>query len=170
MARSSSAGSRAFGLEHVLRDAVWRPPTTGPPRQSCLAPSSACTPDESCVVTGGTSEWVARARPTASLPSFGRIVTSLDGRRQPRWREHTRHRSVELRPALTSNVMSPNLAQVIDGKKFMWDGTVYESQEAASKAMVAYQQDNFEVRLVEEPGTFLVYTRRVVKEVVVPSR
>ena len=75
-----------------------------------------------------------------------------------------------MRSILNEHPMSPNVAQVIDGKKFMWDGMAYESREAASKAMAAYQDDAFEVRLVEESGTCLLYTRRVVKEVVVPSQ
>lgn len=56
---------------------------------------------------------------------------------------------------------------VAEGKKFMWDGQLYDTREEASRAEEAYQNDHFEVRLVEEGGKFLVYTRRVVKEVVV---
>ncbi len=62
--------------------------------------------------------------------------------------------------------MNPNLALVSDGKKFMWDGRPYGTREEASRAKEAYQNDNFEVRIVEEEEKFLVYTRRVVKEVV----
>jgi hypothetical protein len=60
--------------------------------------------------------------------------------------------------------MSPNLATIIDGKKFMWDGQVYDSQEEASRARKSYQDENFEVWMVEEGEKFLVYTRRTVKE------
>lgn len=63
--------------------------------------------------------------------------------------------------------MSPNLAMINKGKKFMWDGQLYATREEASGAETSYQNDNFEVRLVEEEGKFLVYTRRMVKEVVV---
>ena len=63
--------------------------------------------------------------------------------------------------------MSPSLAMLSDGKKFMWDGRLYDTREEAGHAREAYQNDNFEVRMVEEGGKFLVYTRRVVKEVVV---
>jgi len=66
--------------------------------------------------------------------------------------------------------MSPNLATILDGKKFMWDGQVYDSQEEASRAGKSYQDENFEVRTVEEGGKFLVYTRRTVKEWVVAAQ
>jgi len=60
--------------------------------------------------------------------------------------------------------MSPNLAIISDGKKFLWDGQPYDSKEAASSAAQSYQNDNFQVQTVEEDGKFLVYTRRVIKE------
>jgi hypothetical protein len=62
--------------------------------------------------------------------------------------------------------MSANLAMISDGKKFMWDGQLYTTKEEASSIEQSYHNDNFEVRLVEQEGKFLVYTRRVVKEVV----
>jgi len=52
----------------------------------------------------------------------------------------------------------------------MWDGQPYETREDASKARDAYERDGFDVRLAEETGTFLVYTRRIVKEVTVTAR
>jgi len=63
--------------------------------------------------------------------------------------------------------MNPNLALVTDGKKFMWDGRVYETREDASLTGEGYRNDNFEVLMAEEGGKFLVYTRRVVREVAV---
>jgi len=60
--------------------------------------------------------------------------------------------------------MSPNLAMMSDGKKFLWDGQPYDSKEAASAAAQSYQNQNFLVEMVEEDGKFLVYTRRVIKE------
>ena len=64
--------------------------------------------------------------------------------------------------------MSPNISMISDGKKFMWDGLLYDSKEDAARAGQAYQADNFQTRMVEEGGEFLVYTRRIVKEVAVP--
>ncbi len=63
--------------------------------------------------------------------------------------------------------MSPNLAMINNGKKFMWDGQLYATREEASVAEKAYQNDNFEIQMVEQEEKFLVYTRRMVKEVVV---
>jgi hypothetical protein len=60
--------------------------------------------------------------------------------------------------------MSPDLAMISDGKKFMWDGLSYDSKENASRAGQSYQDDGFQIGIVEEGGKFLVYTRRLVKE------
>ena len=49
----------------------------------------------------------------------------------------------------------------------MWDGCVYEAREEATRALQNYEAAGFETLLAEEGGKFLVYTRRVVREVVV---
>jgi hypothetical protein len=49
----------------------------------------------------------------------------------------------------------------------MWDGEVYESADAAEAKRKEYADNEFETQLVEEQDQFLVYTRRVVTEVVV---
>ena len=66
--------------------------------------------------------------------------------------------------------MNPNLALVTDGKKFMWDGRSFENMEEATRVAETYENNGFEVRMAEEGGKFLVYTRRVVKEVVVTAQ
>jgi len=66
--------------------------------------------------------------------------------------------------------MSPNLAMISDGKKFMWDGQLYGNREDASRAADSYQKENFQIQVVDEGGTFLVYTRRTAKEVVVAEQ
>jgi len=58
--------------------------------------------------------------------------------------------------------MNPNLAMVSNGKKFMWDGRTLESRSEAAEVAERYQNDSFEVVIVEEGGKFLVYTRRTV--------
>jgi len=63
--------------------------------------------------------------------------------------------------------MNPNISMSSDGKKFMWDGVVYDSKQDASRAAQSYQDENFQVHMVEDGGKFLVYTRRTVKEVAV---
>jgi len=55
-------------------------------------------------------------------------------------------------------------SEKFDGMKFMLDGCVYDSREDAEKAMESYRNDGFDVRLLEEDGKFLVFSRRVVKE------
>ncbi len=61
----------------------------------------------------------------------------------------------------------PNVSKIINGKKFMWDGAVYESKKEAEDTMQKYKNDKFEVELIEEEKKHLLYTRRVVKEIVV---
>ena len=61
----------------------------------------------------------------------------------------------------------PDIAKKIDGKKFMWDKGHYPTEEEAHAKMAGYEKDGFETECVEEGGTYLVYTRRVVTEIVV---
>ena len=60
----------------------------------------------------------------------------------------------------------PDLSKQIDGKKFMWDGETYESEEQAKEVQKKYEEDNFEVELVQEENQFFLYSRRVVTEIV----
>ena len=60
----------------------------------------------------------------------------------------------------------PDLSKNINGKKFMWDNVVYESKKEAQDIMEKYKKDDFEVELIEEDNQFLLYTRRVVTEIV----
>ena len=60
--------------------------------------------------------------------------------------------------------LSPNLTMISDGKKFLWDGQLYDSKEEAARVAESYQKENFEIQTVEEDGKFLVYSRRTVKE------
>ena len=53
------------------------------------------------------------------------------------------------------------LARKVNGKKFMWDGIVYDSDESAQQVMEGYAKDGFEVEKFVEGGQFLVYSRRV---------
>lgn len=57
--------------------------------------------------------------------------------------------------------------KIIDSKKYMWDGEDYESESAARESVSKYSDDGFETKLIEEDGKYLVYTRRVVTEIVV---
>ncbi len=60
----------------------------------------------------------------------------------------------------------PNIVEKIDGKKFMWDGGNYSTEAEAKEKMTVYERDGFETQLIEEEGKFLVYSRRIVTEIV----
>ncbi len=64
----------------------------------------------------------------------------------------------------------PDSSRIINGKKFMWDGVVYESKEKALEVMENYKKDNFEVEYVEEDPHYLLYTRRFVAKIVVEGQ
>jgi len=66
--------------------------------------------------------------------------------------------------------MSPNLSMIRDGKKFMWDGQLYDNKEAALHAAQSYQDDGFQIQIGEDGGKFLVYSRRTAKEGVVATQ
>jgi hypothetical protein len=68
---------------------------------------------------------------------------------------------------LEGELKMSDISKIINGKKFMWDGIVYESKKEAEDTMRKYKDDNFEVELIEEEKKHLLYTRRVVKEIVV---
>ncbi len=61
----------------------------------------------------------------------------------------------------------PERARYFEGKKYFWDGAEYESDEEARAKEKEYSDAGFEVRVCREDGPLLLYTRRVVKEVVV---
>jgi len=54
-----------------------------------------------------------------------------------------------------------------DGKKFMWDSEEYTDKKKAEEVRKKYSADGFVVQSCREDGKVLLYTRRVVTEVVV---
>ena len=62
--------------------------------------------------------------------------------------------------------MAPENGRFVDGDKYMWDGAEYGSRAEAEAKAGAYAADGFQPQVVEEEGKFLVYTRRVVTEIV----
>ena len=60
----------------------------------------------------------------------------------------------------------PSIAIGVNGKKFMWDKGTYSTEAEAGEKMAQYQEDDFEVVHVKEEGKHLLYTRRVVTEIV----
>ncbi len=57
------------------------------------------------------------------------------------------------------------VARIIDGKKFMWDGSEFAEAEEARRIAENYESTGFESQVVEEGGKFYVFTRKVVTEI-----
>jgi hypothetical protein len=57
-------------------------------------------------------------------------------------------------------------ARIFDGKKFMWDGEEYDDKKKAAAVEKKYNEDGFEVQNCQENDKILLYTRRVVTEIV----
>lgn len=60
----------------------------------------------------------------------------------------------------------PASSIIVNRKKFMWDGVVYETKNEAQDTMEKYKKDGFEVESIEEEKKHLLYSRRVVTEIV----
>ena len=60
----------------------------------------------------------------------------------------------------------PSVAIRADGKKYMWDRGAYTSEAEAEERKARYEKDDFEVVHLKEEGKHLLYTRRVVTEIV----
>ncbi|MFZ2146151.1 MAG: hypothetical protein WAV28_02935 [Sedimentisphaerales bacterium] len=58
-------------------------------------------------------------------------------------------------------------ARLFEGRKFMWDGEEYDSEEKAKSLEKQYIEKGFEVRACRENGKVFLYTRRVVTEIVI---
>jgi len=57
-------------------------------------------------------------------------------------------------------------SEIIDGKKYMWDGNEYSNEDEAKAAMQEYEGSGFETRLKTDSGSIEVFTRRLVTEIV----
>jgi hypothetical protein len=62
-------------------------------------------------------------------------------------------------------ITMPDLAKKFDGKKYMWDGKEYSDDKSAEEAAGKYKEDKFEVEVIQEGDSYLVYTRRVAENV-----
>jgi hypothetical protein len=60
----------------------------------------------------------------------------------------------------------PSVAIRVNGKKFMWDRGDYSTAAEAEERKAQYEKDDFEVEYLKEEGKHLLYTRRVVTEIV----
>jgi hypothetical protein len=52
----------------------------------------------------------------------------------------------------------------------MWDGVVYKSETEAREVEEKYKKDGFAVEFIEEENQYLLYTRRVVTQIVVEGK
>ncbi len=50
--------------------------------------------------------------------------------------------------------------RMIENRKFMWDGATYPDEAEASRIAATYREARFDVRVVQEEGAWLVFTRR----------
>ena len=62
------------------------------------------------------------------------------------------------------------LARNFDGKKYMWDGRSYSSEQEMNDIKKAYLDKGFEVHVVEEEKEYFLFSRRLVKEVAVEGQ
>lgn len=53
------------------------------------------------------------------------------------------------------------------GLKFLWDGAEYQTQKEALEKRAEYEKEGFSVQMLAEGGKHYLFTRRVVKDVVV---
>jgi hypothetical protein len=52
------------------------------------------------------------------------------------------------------------LVLLVDGKKFVWDGEEWESEEAAETTERSYREQGFEVKRLSDRSKVFLYTRR----------
>jgi hypothetical protein len=62
--------------------------------------------------------------------------------------------------------MEVEQVRFVDNEKYMWDGAIYETEEEANNKKAEYEGNAFQVQLFEQEGKYLLYTRRVVTEIV----
>ena len=60
-----------------------------------------------------------------------------------------------------------DLARILKGKKFMWDGGTCSDEKSAKETAQNYEKDGFETEVLKEKDDLYVFSRRVVEEVVV---
>jgi len=57
--------------------------------------------------------------------------------------------------------------KIFDGKKYLWDGSIYEDKAKAEEVENEYKENDFETWIIEGNDRYLIYSRREVTEVVV---
>ncbi len=63
-----------------------------------------------------------------------------------------------------------DLSKIINGKKFMWDGAEYTDKKTAIDIEKKYKDDGFETEIIQEGDKYYIFTRRVVKEIIIEGQ
>ncbi len=56
--------------------------------------------------------------------------------------------------------MAPSSFRMFENRKYMWDGATYPDEAEASRVAATYREARFDVRVVQDEGAWLVFTRR----------
>lgn len=62
------------------------------------------------------------------------------------------------------------LSRIFDGKKFLWDGSTYNDEKSAFEISQKYESDGFEAKVINEEDKYFVFSRRIVKEIIVEGQ
>jgi len=62
------------------------------------------------------------------------------------------------------------LSRIFDGKKFIWDGSTYNDEKSAFEISQKYESDGFETKVINEEDKYFVFSRRIVKEIIVEGQ
>ncbi|MCX6383895.1 MAG: hypothetical protein NTV16_05330 [Actinobacteria bacterium] len=62
------------------------------------------------------------------------------------------------------------LSRIVDGKKFLWDGSTYNDEKSAFEISQKYESDGFETKVINEEDKYFVFSRRIVKEIIVEGQ
>ncbi len=62
------------------------------------------------------------------------------------------------------------LSRIFDGKKFMWNGSTYNDEKSAFEISQKYESDGFETKVINEENKYFVFSRRIVKEIIVEGQ
>jgi len=62
--------------------------------------------------------------------------------------------------------MDVEMVRYDGNSKFMWDGELYQDRDSLEAKKGEYEGNGFEARVFEQEGNFILYTRRVVKEII----
>ena len=57
--------------------------------------------------------------------------------------------------------MTPPLAMSVRGKKYLWDGEIYNSENEAVETCKSYEKDGFDIHMFKQDNKYLVYSRRI---------